>query len=138
MLFDELNYNCFGEIITCILSLILIFNVLMTFSIDSKRHRFFVWGSISSFVTAFCDIISVICITYYDKLPLWLDTLVTTIFFLFLCMVPYILCCYANTVAFAYSSTGKLIMIVNGVVYIIYAIFILLNIKTVPAKNTLK
>ena len=130
MSFDVLNYNCFGEIITCILSLILIFNVLMTFSIDSKRHRFFVWGSISSFVAAFCDIISVICITYYDKLPLWLDTLITTIFFLFLCMVPYILCCYANSVAFAYSSTGKLIMIVNGVVYIIYAIFILLNIKT--------
>ena len=63
MLFDELNYNCFGEIITCILSLILIFNVLMTFSIDSKRHRFFVWGSISSFVAAFCDIISVSSVT---------------------------------------------------------------------------
>lgn len=130
MSFDVLNYNCFGEIITCILSLILIFNVLMTFSIDSKRHRFFVWGSISSFVAAFCDIISVICITYYDKLPLWLDTLVTTVFFLLLCMVPFILCCYANTVAFSYSSTGKAIMTINSFVYVLYVLFILLNIKT--------
>ena len=86
MSFDVLSYNCFGEIITCILSLILIFNVLMTFSIDSRRHKFFLWGSVSSFAAAFCDIVSVICITYYDKIPLWLDTIVTTIFFLLLCI----------------------------------------------------
>lgn len=128
--FMGLDYFCFGEIFTCIFSLIMTVNILMSYSFDDRKHRLFLYGSTSSFITAFCDIISVVCITYYYKIPLWLGTASTTIFFLLLCMIPLIIYSYANNLAFSYSKIGKIFLYINRAFYLVYVIIVLINIKT--------
>lgn len=130
MAIELLDYFCLGEIFTCIFSLILTFNILMTYSFDDRKHRLFLYGSVSSFTAAFCDIISIFCISNYDKIPLWLGITVTTLFFLLLCMIPFVLCTYANNLAFSSSKTGRTLFVVHGAFYFIYACIVLLNIKT--------
>ncbi len=130
MAFMGLDYFCFGEIFTCIFSLIMTVNILMSYSFDDRKHRLFLYGSTSSFITAFCDIISVVCITYYYKIPLWLGTASTTIFFLLLCMIPLIIYSYANNLAFSYSKIGKIFLYINRAFYLVYVIIVLINIKT--------
>lgn len=128
--FMGLDYFCFGEIFTCIFSLIMTVNILMSYSFDDRKHRLFLYGSTSSFITAFCDIISVVCITYYYKIPLWLGTASTTIFFLLLCMIPLIIYSYANNLAFSYSKIGKIFLYINRAFYLVYVIIVFINIKT--------
>ncbi len=130
MAFMGLDYFCFGEIFTCIFSLIMTVNILMSYSFDDRKHRLFLYGSTSSFITAFCDIISVVCITYYYKIPLWLGTASTTIFFLLLCMIPLIIYSYANNLAFSYSKIGKIFLYINRAFYLVYVIIVFINIKT--------
>ena len=122
--FMGLDYFCFGEIFTCIFSLIMTVNILMSYSFDDRKHRLFLYGSTSSFITAFCDIISVVCITYYYKIPLWLGTASTTIFFLLLCMIPLIIYSYANNLAFSYSKIGKIFLYINRAFYLVYVIIV--------------
>lgn len=130
MALERLDYFCLGEIFTCIFSLILTFNILMTYSIDNRKHRLFLYGSVSSFTAAFCDIISVFCISNYNKIPLWLGVTTTTIFFLLLCMIPLVLCTYTNHLAFSFSRAARRIFIANGAIYAIYVCVVLINLKT--------
>lgn len=130
MHYGSLDYYCLGEIITCILSLILCCNIFISFTFYDRRHRLFMYGGVSSFIATFVNVFAVYCITYYKILPLWFGTTVSTIYFLFLCMIPYVLCCYASDIAYAYREKNPLINYVNGIVYTIYVIIVLLNIKT--------
>lgn len=130
MSFAALQYNIIGELITCVFALILCCNILVSFSLYDKRHRLFFYGGVSSFLAALFDIFAVICITNYKTVPIALSTTVSTIFFIFLIAIPYSLAVYANDVAFAYKKGKKYTYYLSGVVYAIYLIIVLLNIKT--------
>lgn len=130
MNFASLQYNVIGELITCVFSLILCFNIILSFSLYDRRHRLFLYGSIASFFAAFFDILAVICITNYTKYPVALSTFISTCFFVFLIAIPFLLASYASDVAFAYKSTIKVAYTFSGIVYAIYLIIVFLNIKT--------
>ena len=126
----SLDYHCLGELVTCILSLILCCNIIISFSFYEKRHRLFLYCGASSFFATLFDIFAVICITYYQNIPVWVGTTISTVFFLFLIMVPYSLCCYASDIAFTYKTSNVSIDYVNGIIYALYMVTVLLNIKT--------
>ena len=79
-----LDYYILGEISVCIFAAVMCYNIFATFSPYERSHRFFLYSSISSFAASFFNIFSVICISYYEHVPIWVSTIVTTIHFLFL------------------------------------------------------
>ena len=130
MHYGSLEYYCLGEIVTCILSLILCCNIFISFTFYDRRHRLFMYGGVSSFIATFVNVFAVYCISYYKILPLWLGTTASTVYFLFLCMIPYVLSSYASDIAHAYKEKTPVINSINGIVYTIYVIIVFLNIKT--------
>ncbi len=88
------------------------------------------YGGIASFIASFFDILAVYCITYYQQIPVGLCTSVSTVYFLFLCTIPYILCCYASDIAYSFRQINPVINYINGAVYTVYIVLVLLNLKT--------
>lgn len=131
MEFLTLDYYILGEIVACVLSLILCINVFFNFSLLDKRKRIFGYAGLSTFLASLFDIFSVVCITYYDVIPLWIGTLCSTIYFLNLIAIPLFMACYAFNIAFALNPRKKKIAI-NVVMaqYCIYMFLILINTQT--------
>lgn len=129
MIIGQLNYYIVGEVVACILSMVLCSNILLTFTASERKQRLFLYAGIGSFLNSFIDIFAVFCITYYNKLPLRLCTAVSTLFFIFLIFVPFALNCFTIEVAMEFKGNKRLFYIIAGNVYTIYFFILLFNIK---------
>lgn len=126
----NLDYYILGEVVTCILSLILCCNIFMSFSIYDRRHRLFMYGGVSSFIACLFDVLSVICISNCKNIPIGLCTTVSTVFFLFLLMIPLVMSDYVMDMASVEKKVVSSLCAANGTVYALWTIIVLLNIKT--------
>ena len=130
MEFGASNYYILGEVVTAAMSLLLIINILLTFSRYDRRQRLFLYAAISTFFASIFDILSVFCISFYKQLPLGLCTFVTTLYFSFLMLCPWAISNYAVDIANSISKNIKIGFSINGSVFFLYAIIITINIKT--------
>ena len=130
MEFGASNYYILGEVVTAAMSLLLIINILLTFSRYDRRQRLFLYAAISTFLASVFDIFSVFCISFYKQLPLGLCTFVTTLYFSFLMLCPWAISNYAVDIANSISKNIKIGFSINGSVFLLYAIIIMINIKT--------
>lgn len=126
----NLQYHILGEIITCILSAVLCVNILSTFTPSERRQRIFLYASIATFFSTLVNIFSVICISYFQYIPLSLCYTCTTIYFLLIVSVPLIMADYAVEIAFSYKGNKTVINGINLIVYAVYAAIIILNLRT--------
>lgn len=127
---ENLSYYILGEVVTCLLSAVLCFNIFTTFSPYERKHRLFLYSGIASFFSTLFDILAVFCISYYKQVPIAVSTLVSTIFFVFLLSIPMLLSSYAFEMSCVYSHHQKKYYKISGVVYAAYLLIVLLNIKT--------
>jgi len=130
MEFGASNYYILGEVVTAAMSLLLIINILLTFSRYDRRQRLFLYAAISTFLASVFDIFSVFCISFYKQLPLGLCTFVTTLYFSFLMLCPWAISNYAVDIANSISKNIKIGFSINGSVFLLYSIIIMINIKT--------
>ena len=131
MIFANLDYSVLGEFVSCLLSAVLCVNILFSASFFERRHRLFLIGGISSFLSTFFDIAAAYCITYHSEVPVWICYASSTLFFTFLLAVPFLLCSYAYELAFAYNPKNlKIGYIINISLYAFYILIIITNIKT--------
>lgn len=128
--FFALPYHVLGEIITCVLSLIILVNIITSFSPYELRHRLFLYAGISTFFSAFSNVFAVICIGYYQTLSISLCTFVSTVYFVFLLLPPLYISLYVCDMALTYSPYRIIVQIFNVAIYVCYLIIILINIKT--------
>lgn len=127
----NLDYYVLGEFITCVLTFILSCNIFLSFSFYDKRQRFFGYAVISTFFSALFDISSAFCITYADKIPTWMGTLSSTLFYIFLIATPFFICCYAIEIAYAYRDSKRRSMFTLCVVIgVAYFVIIIVNLFT--------
>ncbi|MBP5519608.1 MAG: EAL domain-containing protein [Treponema sp.] len=130
MEFGASNYYIIGELITCWVSLLLCVNIVLSFSLYDKRQRLFLYATGATFLAALFDIFSVFAITFYEDIPIPLCTLVSTIYFIFLIVCPYVMSEYALDIAAEHSKYKKVWSTISTSVYIIYLLIILINTKT--------
>ena len=130
MEFGAEHYYLLGEVVTCAMSLLLILNILLTFSRYDRRQRLFLYAAVATCLASAFDIASVFCISFYQRLPLWLCTLVSTFYFIFLMVCPWAISNYAVDIANSISKKIKIGFSINGSIYLFYLIMVLLNIKT--------
>lgn len=124
------HYYILGEVITCSLSILLIINILLTFSPYDKRQRLFLYSAVSTFLAAFFDIIAVFCTSYYTRLSLSFCTFISTVFFIFLMFTPFVITNYVTDIAYAHSKIKKIGFSISSLVYTFYLIVIFINLKT--------
>jgi len=126
----ELDYYILGEVVTCLLSLVLCFNIFMSFSFSEVKHRLFLYGGVSSFIATLFDVLSVICISNYKTIPYGRCVLTSTIFFLFLLIIPLVLANYVLALTCHGKNIAKIAYSMNGFVYTFWTLLVLVNIKT--------
>lgn len=89
-----MSFNVMGEISVCILSIVLLFNVVSSYSLNEKSSRYFFFCVLSVFVCTFSDIVSVYTIDNYRTIPVWLNNLINVMFFLSLGTIPFLFSMY--------------------------------------------
>lgn len=121
----KLSYFILGEVVACILSLLLIVIILCSFSPYERKHRLFLYAGIASFGSAFFDILAVICISFYQQVPIAISSVTSILFFTFLLMLPLLLSDYAFEIACTYSGHQKIYYTINGIVYVFYFLLVI-------------
>ena len=129
MEFGASTYYILSEVIACALSFLLIINILLTFSFYDKRQRLFLYATISTLLASFFNVVAVFCITNYRTWSLGFCTLISTLYFMFLMMSPLCMAMYAVDIASAFPKTKKVGFSICGIVYAMYLLTILLNVR---------
>lgn len=127
-MFEKLNYYIFGEAITVLFSIILLYNVLNSFSPYEKKHRLFLYAVISCFLSSLLDVISVFCTTFYTVVNPQVTMAIQSFFYAMLIMTPVCLAGYALEMAFAGRTTVAHYF--SMIVYTCYLILLVINSKT--------
>lgn len=130
MFFDNLDYYILAEVCTVIFSLVLLYNVLVTFSPYERKHRLFLYATIACFLSAVFDIISVFCSTYYKTVDPKLTIAIQTLFYLMLLVVPLLITVYSLDLAYKTHRRAKIMVTLSLGIYIVYFIILMVNLKT--------
>lgn len=131
MEFGFSDYFVLGEVISAVLSLILLCNILITFSFYDKKQRYFLLCVIATFFSSIFDIASVYCIENYSKIPLFICELSSTIYFLSLMSIPFFILHYGlNVILSNKPKSKKILTYAINTMYVLYFLLIIINIFT--------
>lgn len=130
MFFDNLDYYILAEVCTVIFSLVLLYNVFVTFSPYERKHRLFLYATIGCLLSAVFDIISVFCTTYYKVVDTRITIAIQTLFYLMLITVPLLITIYSLDLAYKNHRRAKIMVGLSLALYIGYFILLMVNIKT--------
>lgn len=130
MFFENLDYYILGEVVTVIVSVLLCYNVFASFSPYERRHRLFMYACVGCCLAAFFDIISVFTNTYHTQVNQGLSLFVSTMFYVFLLIVPVAMSGYALELAYAYREKTHPLYPLIWIIYIFYLIVLVVNIFT--------
>lgn len=126
----KLDYNILGEFASAIISLVLLVNVIITFTWSLRKERLFFFASLGCFVSCVTDIFSVFTITNFSAFPIPLCIFISSLYFLSLVIIPFSMAGYAYEVAFPYRKKENPIIYGVLVFFSLYVIIMLINIKT--------
>ena len=130
MIFTGLKYNVLSEISSGLLAILLCYNILSSFSPSDKRHRLFLYAALSTLFCTLLDVLAAVCITYPQMFSHGFCTIVSTLFYILLLAVPFLLADYAYDISTAYKNNPKWGFTLCGIIYGIYILVMLINIKT--------
>ena len=130
MEFGIADYYTIGELIACWGAFLISVNTLLSYALYDKRQRFFLYAASSTFFASFFNILSVYHIAHFAERPLWECTLITSIYFFFLLICPFIMTSYVGDMAIQNNKKKKIFNICCGIAQSLYALIIILNVKT--------
>ena len=122
-----MSFNVMGEISVCILSIVLLFNVISSYSLNEKSSRFFFYCVLNVFVCTLSDITSVYTIDNYRTVPLWLNNVVNIIFFLSVGTIPFLFSMYCCNFISHTKKHQKLFRILSINPIIIFGLIVITN-----------
>lgn len=122
-----MSFNVMGEISVCILSIVLLFNVISSYSLNEKSSKFFFYCVLNVFVCTLSDITSVYTIYNYRTIPLWLNNVVNIIFFLSLGTIPFLFSMYCCNFISHTKKHQKLFRILSINPIIIFGLIVITN-----------
>lgn len=130
MEFGVSDYYVIGEIITCWGAFLICVNTILSYALYDKRQRFFLYASLSTFVSAFFNIISVYNITNFTEHSPFICTLITSLYFFTLLISPFIMTSYVCDMAIQSEKKKKVFNGVIGIVETLYFLLVIINFKT--------
>ncbi len=130
MEFGVSDYYVIGEIITCWGAFLICVNTILSYALYDKRQRYFLYASLSTFVSAFFNIISAYNIKNFTEHTHFICTLVTSLYFFTLLISPFIMTSYVCDMAIQSEKKKKVFNGVIGIVETLYFLLVIINFKT--------
>jgi len=130
MEFGTADYYVIGELVACWGSFLICINIFLSFSLYDRRQRLFLYASAATLFAAVFNIASVYLIESFNKVPVWLNVLVTTLYFFVLLINPFVMSAYVFDIAFSDRKKRMIFTSVGGIMLASYMLLVLLNIKT--------
>jgi len=125
----EWMYNTLGELTVAILSLILLVNFFMSFTVREARHMIYLHCIITVLASTVLNIISIWFITNYKPEYFYVATTITTIYFLLLTSPGVMFATYIYEFSSQKKEHRRCVYVHLFQPYLVYAILILLNLK---------
>lgn len=126
----DLPYEVMGECVSAILSLVLLINIITSFTWSSKKERYFFIAVLGCFLSCVSDVFSVYTIAHYQLFPIIVCKLISSVYFITLVIIPFALVGYAYEVADPYREKESHFVIVIELIFSAYVIIMLINILT--------
>lgn len=123
-------YNLLGELTVFILSLVLLINFAISFTVKERRHKIYLICILTVLVSTGLNIISIEIITHFKPEYKIIGTIVTTLYFLFLISPGVIFAAYIYEFSSLKKDHRQKVYMLLYIPYLVYAIFVLLNLKT--------
>ena len=130
MEFGISDYYCIGELITCWGAFLICVNTVLSYVLYDRRQRYFLYAALGTFFASFFNIISVYNIAHFTEIPLFLCTLVTSLYFLVLLFSPFVMTSYVCELTMQNDKKRRIFNGILGVIQSIYLLFVLINFKT--------
>lgn len=123
-------YNILGELSALIISCLFFFITVKSFYLKDRRNLLFLLCDISIIFSTFTDILSCHMISNFEKYSLTLCTAVTTLFFIFLTIIPFLICLYCYASINSVHKFSKLYHTSVIIIYITFLFFVFANLRT--------
>ena len=130
MEFGVSNYYTIGELIACWGALLIVVNTLLSYALYDRQQRFFLYAAASTFFAAFFNLISVFNISNYSERSHFVCMLVTSLYFFFLLICPFIMTAYVCDMAIQNEKSKKIFNCSCGFLQTLYFLLVIINAKT--------
>lgn len=130
MEFGASDYYIIGELITCWGAFLICVNTFLNYALYDRLQRFFLYAAGSTFMASFLNLISVYNISNYQNLSLGYCTFITSLYFFFLLICPFIMTSYVCTLAIQSSKKKKILNAILGSLQTAFLIIVIINAKT--------
>lgn len=130
MEFGYADYYIIGELVACWGSFLICINIFLSFSLFDRRQRYFLYAAAATLFAALFNIASVYLIANYHSVPITVNKLITTLYFIVLLINPFVMSIYVFDIAFSDAKKRIVFASIGGVVQAFYILIILLNLKT--------
>lgn len=130
MEFGFSNYYTIGELITCWGAFLIGVNTLLSYALYDRQQRYFLYAAASTFFASFFNLFSVFNISNYSEHSHFVCMLVTSLYFFFLLICPFIMTSYVCDMAIQKERNKKLLNWICGIVQLLYFLIVIINVKT--------
>ncbi len=130
MEFGISDYYIIGELVAAWGSLLICITTLLSYALYDKHQRYFFGASLATFLASFFNLFSVYYIAHFSEKPLYLCTLITTLYFLVLLICPCLMTCYLLDMTVQSKKRMRILFAVCFSFLIAYMIIVLLNLHT--------
>ena len=120
MEFGISDYYTIGELITCWGAFLIIVNTFLSYALYDKRQRYFLFAACGTFFSSLFNLISVYFIAHFTEKSLFSCTLVTSLYFFFLLICPFIMTSYVGELAIQNDKIKKVFNYICGVFQSVY------------------
>ncbi len=114
-------YNILGEFCSLLISVVFFFFIINSYYLRERRNFLFLLCDLSVIFMCLTDILSCYVIAEFPKYSIGVSTLTSTVFFLFLCTMPFLFCLYFYA---SISSVHKFSGLFHGLIIGLYVLFL--------------
>ena len=123
----SLKYNISYEVASTIFLLILLFYIKVQYDTNSKLNKEFRKLTYFGLITTVLDIITAVTISYASVLPVGVNTILNTVYFMSVAVLGYQLAYYNLLYVYKNTKSSK-ILIFNRIAIVLFALFLIFNI----------
>ena len=130
MEFGIADYYIIGELVASWGSILICITTLLSYALYDRHQRYFFGASISTFAASFFNIISVYYIKHFAEKPLYVCTLVTSLYFLVLLICPCLMTCYVLDLALENKKKRLIYTSLCAGTLLAYMLLVLINLPS--------
>ena len=121
-------YNILGEFCCLLIAIVFLVFIINSFYLRERRNFLFLLCNISLIFACVSDILSCYGIEYYEKCSYFFCVSTSTVYFLSLCLLPFLYCLYFYA---SISAVHKFSKFFHGTLFLFFGIYLFIVIANI-------